>query len=287
VTLSKTFATTGTLVGSTTFSLNGQTFTTSASTTVQDVLNQINSVSDKTGVTATYSTGAGITLTTTSYGSNEKINFADSSGVLNAGAASAAGTDAVATVKINGTTVTFTGGIGGADGLTLSDGTGNTLRLTEAGNSTTVTNANIGQVTTGLSQFQIGCNVGQTTNLSLPNMQASALGGGAVSGYNMSNIDISTASGAAIAMQVIDAAITQVSQARGNIGAFEADVLNPNMSALSAAQQNLSSSLSSITDTNVAQEMTNYTKLQILQQAGMSVLAQANQAPQGVLKLLQ
>ncbi len=52
------------------------------------------------------------------------------------------------------------------------------------------------------------------------------------------------------------------------------------------AIENLSASKSAITDTDMAQEMTNFTKAQILQQAGTAMLAQANQAPQGVLKLL-
>jgi flagellin len=55
---------------------------------------------------------------------------------------------------------------------------------------------------------------------------------------------------------------------------------------VNVAVENLSASRSAITDTDMAQEMTNFTKSQILQQAGTAMLAQANQAPQGVLKLL-
>ena len=214
------------------------------------------------------------------------INFADAGGKLNSGASSASGTNAVAQVTINGAQVTFTGGQNGYNGLTLTDSNGNKIVLTEAGNSTSVANANVGQVTTGTSQFQVGANYGQTVNLSLGNFQSSALGGGVVSGFNLSNIDLTSAADSGTAMQVIDSAIAQVSSARGQLGAFEADVLNPNISVLGTAQQNLTASLSSIQDTNVAQEMTNFTRLQILQQAGVSVLAQANSAPQAVLKLI-
>ncbi len=285
-TLSVSLATLGTAVGADQFTLNGQTFTTNANSTVQDVLNQINNASSQTGVLASYTTGGPIVLKSINYGSNSSVNFADSGGKLNSGASTASGTNAVAQVTISGTTVTFTGGQNGNNGLTLSDSAGNQLVLSEAGNSTSVTGASVGQVTVGTSQFQIGANYGQTTNLSLGNFQASALGGSAVSGFNLSNIDLSSASDAGTAMQVIQAALTQVSNAQGSLGSFEANVLNPNIAQLGVAQQNLTASLSNVQDTNVAQEMTNFTRLQILQQAGVSVLAQANALPQAVLKLI-
>ena len=103
----------------------------------------------------------------------------------------------------------------------------------------------------------------------------------------MGNLDITTASGAANAMKVIQKAIDDVSTARGAIGDFQTNVLQSNVNTLSTAQENLSASLSTIEDTNVAQEMTNFTKLQILEQSGMSILAQANQIPQQVLSLIK
>lgn len=285
-TLSKTFATAGTTVGADQFTLNGQTFSTTSTSTVQNVLDQINGASGQTGVAASFTAGAGITLTSTAYGTNAKINFADSAGGLNAGASTAAGTDAVATVTVGGSAVTFTGGQNGNDGLTLTDGDGNSIVLTQSGNNATTTNKNVGQVTVGSSQFQIGANYGQTASLSLGNFQAGSLGSGAVAGLNLSNLSLSTAADAGNAMKVIQAAISQVSTAQGKVGSFESNVINPNIAQLGTAQQNLSATLSNIQDTNVAQEMTNFTRLQILQQAGVSVLAQANSMPQSVLKLL-
>lgn len=136
-------------------------------------------------------------------------------------------------------------------------------------------------------QFQIGGNAGQTTNLSLGNFVASQLGGDAVTGLNMSNLDVTTSAGANDAIKVIDAAIDQVSKSRGDIGSFQRNVLESNIRALGTAKENLSATESQIRDTDVAEEMTNFTKLQILQQSGMAVLAQANQAPQAVLALLR
>lgn len=84
----------------------------------------------------------------------------------------------------------------------------------------------------------------------------------------------------------IDAAISSVSAAAGQFGAVQ-NRLQYTLSNLAVYSQNLSAAHSSIVDVNMAAEMTNYTKEQVLQQAGTSVLAQANQLPQAVLKLLQ
>jgi len=277
------------LVSAGSFTINGTTFTTSASDTIGAVIQEINQASGQTGVTAVLNPGNGLQLYSTTYGSKGQINVTDSNGVLYGAAtnASAAGTDAVATVTINGTNVTFTGGLNGNDGLTLMDSDGNSLRLTEAGNNAATGAILVGQVLVGSATFQIGANPNQTATFSLANFAASQLGTGAVTGKNLSNIDFNTAADATVAMQVIDQAINQVSSARGGMGAFESDVLQANAQSLTAEQQNLTATYSSIMDTDVAAEMTNFTREQILQQAGVSVLAQANAAPQAVLKLLQ
>ncbi|MEL4383301.1 flagellin, partial [Shewanella algae] len=74
--------------------------------------------------------------------------------------------------------------------------------------------------------------------------------------------------------------------ARGNIGNFQRNVLESNIRSLGVASENLSAANSTITDTDVASETTNYTKLQILQQAGISVLAQEYQCNDMVIGLV-
>jgi len=135
--------------------------------------------------------------------------------------------------------------------------------------------------------FQIGANSGQTARVALSDVRASQLGTTAVAGMNLNSIDVTTLQGAQNAIKVIDEAISQISQLRGNIGAFQKNVLESTMRSLNVARENLAASESAIRDTNVAEEVMNYTKLQILQQAGMAVLAQANAAPQAVLALLR
>jgi flagellin len=87
------------------------------------------------------------------------------------------------------------------------------------------------------------------------------------------------------AVDQLDDAIKFVSTVRANLGAYQ-NRFDHTINNINVSVENLSASKSAITDTDMAQEMTNFTKSQILQQAGTAMLAQANQAPQGVLKLL-
>ncbi len=286
-----TFAATTTTVTAGSFAINGTTFNTSSNETIGQVVQAINAAQGQTGVTAQFTAGGAVTLTQTNYGAANSISLSDANGVLlsAAGSASASGVNAEGTATINnGTalvTVHFTGGVNGSSALDLQDADGNQIQLSTAGNATSA-GFLAGQLSVGSSQFQIGGDSGDTASLSIGNFSASNLGVGAVSGLNMSNLDLTTASGANNALQVIDSAISQVASAQGSIGNFQTNVLNSKVSSLQSAQENVSASLSSIQDVNVATEMTNYTQLQVLEQAGVSVLAQANSEPDALLKLL-
>jgi len=86
---------------------------------------------------------------------------------------------------------------------------------------------------------------------------------------------------------VIDASINEVSEARGTLGSFQKNTLESNLRNLRIASQNLSASESNIRDTDMAKEMSDFVKYQILLQAGTAMLAQANQVPQVVLSLFK
>jgi flagellin len=90
----------------------------------------------------------------------------------------------------------------------------------------------------------------------------------------------------AVTLQDVDTAITNISTIRSGLGAVQ-NRLEHRLNNLATYQENLVASESRIRDVDMASEMVNFTKLQILQQAGTSMLAQANQAPQGVLSLLR
>ena len=288
--VTQTFSFGTTVLTSGSFSINGTTFNVGTGETVSQVVQQINNAQGTTGVIANFTAGGAITLTQVNYGSNYKINLADANGVLlaAAGSATASGTDATATATINTAnglvTVNFTGGKFGADGLSLVDADGNAINLTENGN--VVQSKLAGELNVGATQFQIGANANETAYLSIANFSAQNLGVGAVSGLNLSNLDLTTANGASDAIKVLTAAIQQVAVSQGQIGSFQRNIVEANMASLNVAQESLSATEANIADVNVAQEMTRYTQLQILQQAGISVLAQANAQPQAILKLL-
>ena len=129
-------------------------------------------------------------------------------------------------------------------------------------------------------ELQIGANEGQTMSFTLDDMSADALGVGG------SSVNLSTQESAKTATTTIDAAIKKVSKARGQMGAVQ-NRLEHTINNLDTASENLQTAESRIRDTDMAEEMVNYSKNSILAQAGQSMLAQANQANPGVLTLLQ
>lgn len=279
--------------------INGVNFTTQAgTTTLQSFVDQINSQTSVTGVVAeivTSGSNLNVRLRATEYGANFSVTVNDQQAILHSTATTATdtGDDAEATVTVRNidggeVTVLFTGGKASGDsGLRLTDAKGNVLLLTEYGNHTTNGDGAIGRTNAGQLEFQIGANAGQLARFSINNMRADKIGTGAVSGKSLQDIDVTKTGGAEEALKIIDAAIQQVSKLRGDMGAFQKNVLESNMRSLSVAKENLTATESAIRDTNFAEEISRFTKFQILQQAGMSVLGQANFAPQGVLQLIR
>jgi flagellin len=132
--------------------------------------------------------------------------------------------------------------------------------------------------------FQVGANGGETQSLALSDMNVAVLGG---TTNKLTSVDVtSTTIDIAGDLETIDAAIEQVSTFRGKLGAAQ-NTFEHTVNNLNVAVENLSASESRIRDTDMAQEMMQFTRSQILSQAGTSMLAQANQAPQGVLSLLR
>jgi flagellin len=89
------------------------------------------------------------------------------------------------------------------------------------------------------------------------------------------------------ATAILDAALDNINSLRGFLGAFASQTLDSNINSLGIAVENLTASESQIRDLDFASEVANFTRSQILFQAGTSVLASANQSPQQVLRLLQ
>ncbi len=280
--------------------INGQSVVVTGAETVQTLINKINNVASVTGVSAdfTQANGSGsIILTQQSYGGNFKIVEAESSSLIfGAAGTSVSGLNATVTVTAlasvnNATTAviaTFVGGRSSTDsGLRVTDSNGNSLLLTESGNIDIGVDYNVAAVNQGALQFQIGGNAGQSVRLSIGNVESSSLGNTSIAGLSLKTIDVTTAQGATNAITVLDEAIKQVSVLRAQLGSFQKNTIESTQRYLGVGIENLAASESQIRDTNVAEEVTKLTKNQILQQAGTSVLAQANSAPQLALSLLR
>ncbi len=126
--------------------------------------------------------------------------------------------------------------------------------------------------------FQIGANEGEDIAIDIGNMTAGALG--------VTNINVATRESASKSIGQIDAAINKVSTQRAKIGAYQ-NALEYTSENLTTTLTNLTAAESRIRDADMAQTMMEFVKLQILNQSGTSMLAQANQLPQSVLSLLQ
>jgi flagellin len=138
--------------------------------------------------------------------------------------------------------------------------------------------------------FQVDSSTATGSTIGVDLTATGALAAGLISGFDSTGLgtsgaDLTSTANATSAISTLDNAIKGLSTARATLGAyqnrFEHTINNVNVSI-----ENLTASKSAITDTDMAKEMMNFTKSNILQQAGTAMLAQANQSPQGVLKLL-
>jgi len=126
--------------------------------------------------------------------------------------------------------------------------------------------------------FQVGADAGQTISVTVAGATANKLG--------VSGVGVDTFSGAQSAITAVDSAIKTIDTIRGDLGAVQ-NRLESTISNLQNVSENISSARSRILDADVAQETSAMTKASILQQAGVSVLSQANQSPQLALSLLR
>ncbi len=130
----------------------------------------------------------------------------------------------------------------------------------------------------GGMKIQVGTKSGQEIQVVIPKMDSLSIG--------IDNIDMRTEEGAQKSLEDIKKAIEYVSSARSGLGAYQ-NRLESTIASLAETVENLEGSYSTVKDVDMAEEMVDYTKLQVLVQAGTSMLAQANEQPQQALQLLQ
>ena len=145
--------------------------------------------------------------------------------------------------------------------------------ITRIGNTTKFNGQTLLDGTYTGKQFQVGANSSTDDKVSLSVTGISTLTG-------------TLPTDGTLTIAAVDTAIEKVSGARGDLGAFQ-NRMESTIANLGVAVENLSASESRIRDTDMAQEMTKFSKSQILSQAGTAMLAQANQSSQGVLSLLR
>ena len=223
---------------------------------------------------------AGTTYTFTYVGATNALTLTNATTsvaqTVTFGTAGAAG-DKVLSFDQLGVTVTLTG-----PAEAVADDLGTALAA--AGSNDIITAAGSGSAT-----FQVGAEPGETISVSFGDMRSTAIGTGAgnqISDKVADNQDVSTTAKASALLVIIDDAITDVSTQRGSLGAVQ-NRIEHTIAALGIVVENLSASESRIRDADIAFVSSQLVTQQILQQAGVSVLAQANQAPQAVLQLLQ
>ncbi len=138
-------------------------------------------------------------------------------------------------------------------------------------------------------RFQVGANQNQTVGISIKSGHSESMSRGIAnqSGFeSLADVDLRSFRGAQDALLLIDGAINQVASDRGGLGAFQKNTLESNLSNLRVANENLISSESVIRDVDMAKEMAEFTRNQIMAQSATAMLAQANQLPVNVLTLL-
>jgi flagellin len=278
----------GTVTGSAvTLEINGNLGSVQLSfasgTTAVSIASAINAVTDQTGVTASGSTG-GLALISSNFGSSQFVSVKAAAGQYNFASTSGKGTDA---------TVTVNGSEANVQGLHVTYSTaGLDVQLDLAKGLNVAATTETFYITGGGANFALGplVNDAGRASIGISNVSTASLGGSAV-GYLDSlatgGTNALTSTNLDAAQNILTAAIGQVADLRGRLGAFQDYTIGSTVSALSVAFENSNAAESSIQDTNFASETSNLTRAQILTQASTTVLAQANASPQEALTLLK
>lgn len=278
----------GNLVDEVTFTLTGEngseTFTFAAGTSQAQIETAVNAASDTTGVTADDNAGT-LSFNTAEYGSSQTVSINVTAGTfaMVGGDTSDDGVDA--TVTVNGQTAT-------ADGLSVQFSSSNTavsFSLKEsfgnvAGGSETFT------ITGGGSNWQLAPSSSYRIHFGMGSLGSSSLGSdalGYLSSLKSGGANALSSGNYQAAANIASKASLQVATARARAGAVKTYSVDTTLDSLAAAKTAISKSRSSIMDVDYAAETANNTRLQILTQAGASILAAMNQNASSILNLLK
>lgn len=237
--------------------------------------------------------GGGYTISTTEYGSSQAVKVS-----MNKEFAEDIGLDKNADAKYDDKTGNYTLNKVGADAqVSLVDGVGFSKTTTVSAEGTRIKVTDIGgfsmdfklkenaqqditiDVTDiGAMSIQIGANQYQDVDVRIPEISTESM--------YLDTVDVTVSNGPENGMRTLDDAIAKLSDVRSRIGAFT-NRLQYAQNSLAETQEDLTAAYSNILDTDMAEEMTEFTQRNVLEQASISVLSQANDLPQQVLSLLQ
>ncbi len=270
-----------------TLQIGGATGTTqltfASGTTVSSIATAINASTNGTGVSAIVS-GSDLRINSQQTGSAQFVSLQVVSGTFSSLSGNrATGNDA--DVIINGAQAQ-------ASGLDVSYRDANLDLSVNLTNGANKTGSNTFYITGGGATFQLGSQVNASNqdSIGIGSVSTGSLGS-AASGYLLSlgsgGANSLSSGNLATAQTILNTSISQVSDLRGRLGAFQSLTIGSTVNSLGVAFENVSAAESAITDTNFASETSNLTRDQILSQSATTVLAAANSQPQQVLNLLK
>lgn len=286
-----------TAVNAGTININGEEVKIEVGDTADEVFNKLRTLCETVGVNITahnsynpptygdakkFGDGMFLKLEAKEYGAEYSIDINATNSKLLAALGlqteKVSGADAVATISpaTGGFSATATVATKG-NVVTVTDIDGFEMKF-EAKQGAAKQSVNVKVLDAGPLDLQIGANEGQFMEIRIQNLSPQALG--------IDKINLSTADGAQKAITVVDEAINMISSVRSKLGAYQ-NRLEHTVANLDVAAENMTASLSRIQDADMAEEMSEYTQKNVISQAGMAMLAQANQRPQQILQLLQ
>lgn len=273
-----------------TISINGVSVAVKADMTQDEYIQELQKAATTAGTTMQVN-GDSISFLSNEYGSDSTVNITLSSSLKALAGAEYENADDGSgnmQLKSNGKDAVVTGGENLSDKTIRADGNrvyvvGNSgfsmdfllssdMDMTGGSRDLQIDISDIGNMA-----VQIGANEGQEMKIRIPEVSSQTL--------YLDTVDVTVKGGADKAMSTLDDAIEYVSGVRSRIGAFQ-NRLESAESSLSETSENMTGAYSNIMDTDMATEMTEYAAQNILDQAGISVLSQANDLPQQVLSLL-
>lgn len=267
--------------------LGTQQLSFGSGTSITSVRDAINAVTAATGVSAVVS-GSNLRINSTEFGSSQFVTVkaiqGDFESLTQGSTGTQNGTDAV--VRVNGAAAEV-------DGLKVSYRSSNLdveIDLAQAFNTNAASTTF--DITGGGANFSLGSKVTEADKVSLGigSVSTGSLGNNSVgflSSLQSGGSNSLTSGNLVNSQKIVDAAIRQVSQVRGRLGAFQKFVVGSTVNNLGVALENANAAESAIRDTDFAEETSKLTRNQILSQAATTVLAQANAVPQQALSLLQ